>query len=110
MTIEILQEITEWGKDSGVVNGIYHVDGKGHLVAYQPPGGELKTFRSPLKGFSKARRKFRKIGEREELAVGNIRTVQGSKGSVYTVDLDEGTCSCPGFTFRGNCKHLKEAA
>ncbi len=40
------------------------------------------------------------------------KTVQGSKGNTYTVVKDAGriTCTCPGFTFRGNCKHTLELA
>ena len=40
------------------------------------------------------------------------RIVQGSKGNSYTV-VKEGskiTCTCPGFTFRSNCKHTQELA
>ena len=60
--IEILQETTDWG-DAPVANGQYHVNGLGQLVAYQALNGELKTFKSPMKQFSKARRKFKKVGE-----------------------------------------------
>jgi hypothetical protein len=60
MVIEILQEVTDWG-DAPVFNGIYHVDDKGQLVAYQAHN-VLKTFKNPIKNFSKARRKFEKIG------------------------------------------------
>ena len=35
-------------------------------------------------------------------------SVKGSKGNEYQVDTDKGTCSCPGYTYRGNCKHVKE--
>jgi len=27
-------------------------------------------------------------------------------GETYIVDLREGSCTCPGFRFRGYCKHL----
>jgi len=37
-------------------------------------------------------------------------TVQGSKGNTYLVIRKENkyTCSCPGFTFRKNCRHMAE--
>jgi len=58
--IEILQEVTDWG-DVKITNGIYHVNKKtGNLVQYND-----KVFKSPLKQFSKSRRKFKKIGERD---------------------------------------------
>ena len=62
--IEILQETTDWG-DAPVANGQYHVNELGQLVAYQALNGELKVFNSPMKQFSKARRKFKKVGEYE---------------------------------------------
>lgn len=38
--------------------------------------------------------------------------IQGSKGTPYTIDIYGGkpqSCSCPGYQFRSNCRHLKEA-
>ena len=38
-------------------------------------------------------------------------TVQGSKGNMYEVIIDTkfgNSCSCPGFGFRRECKHIKE--
>lgn len=37
-------------------------------------------------------------------------TVEGSKGKTYTVTLEYGryTCTCPGFQFRHNCKHVDD--
>ena len=39
--------------------------------------------------------------------VGVVWPVKGSKGNEYSVELhDKGfDCDCPGFTFRGTCKH-----
>ena len=64
--IEILQEITDWG-DLKVNNGVYHINGAGSLVAYQVNAdAEVQVLKSPSKQFSKSRRKFTKIGEREK--------------------------------------------
>jgi|TARA_R110001592_G_scaffold267769_1_gene533822 hypothetical protein len=108
--IEILQEVTDWGKYK-VNNGVYHINGAGSLVAYQVNvDAKLQVLKSPSKQFSKSRRKFTKIGEREEELANHITEVQGSKGNVYHVDTIKMTCTCPGYTFRGNCKHVKQVA
>lgn len=60
--IEILQEVTDWG-DEKVSNGIYYVNEKGWLVQYNDT-----VFKNPLKGFSKSRRKFKKLGETNEIS------------------------------------------
>ena len=99
--IEILQEVTDWGKYK-VANGVYHVNSAGHLDQHNDV-----VYDTPIKAFSKARRKFKKIGERPEELESGIMEVQGSNGNVYLVDTINKTCTCPGFTFRGNCKHVK---
>lgn len=101
--IEVLQEVTEWS-DGNVVNGIYHVDSSGSLVAFQAPGQEIKTFKNPLKGFSKSRRKFEKLSEYPEPDDINAVVVTGSNGNKYVIK--DGKCSCSGFRFRGTCKHI----
>ena len=35
----------------------------------------------------------------------SVRLVQGSKGNVY--EVRGSTCTCPGYTFRGSCKHVQ---
>ena len=106
--IEILQEVTDWGKYK-VNNGIYHINSAGKLIAYQPnKDSEIQVLNVPSTQFSKARRKFKKIGERSEELESHIIQVTGSKGNIYHIDTDKGTCTCPGFTFRGTCKHVKE--
>lgn len=98
--IEILQEVTDWGKYP-VANGVYHINSAGHLVQHNDT-----VFKDPIKQFSKARRKFKKIGERPEQIDKDVIVVKSSSGKTYTIE--DGNCSCPGFTFRGNCKHVKE--
>lgn len=101
--IEILQEVTDWSKaGTNVQNGIYHVNSHGWLVQHNDT-----VFKNPIKRFSKARRKFVKIGERAEVYHPEVKKVQGSNGKVYTI-LD-GKCSCPGFIYRGSCKHVRNS-
>jgi|TARA_B100001094_G_C18178176_1_gene799212 hypothetical protein len=102
--IEVLQETTKW--EGSVSNGIYHVNASGHLVQYND-----KKFSSPMKQFDKRRRSFTKIDEYDDLSqpkTSNVIIVKGSKGNTYTIE--DGKCSCPGYTFRGDCKHVKAIA
>ena len=102
--IEVLQETTKW--EGNVSNGIYHVNASGHLVQHND-----KKFKSPIKRFDKRGRKFNKIDQYEDVSAprtSNVIIVQGSKGNTYTIE--DGKCSCPGYTFRGDCKHVKAIA
>jgi len=39
------------------------------------------------------------------------KIIKGSKGQEYVVTIGaKKSCTCPGFTFRGDCKHVKEIA
>jgi len=84
----------------------YLLDGN-NLVAYVKKG-ELEPFyfKNPIKGFDKRGRKFTpgNIKLFNTKKAQNERTVIGSSGQVYT--LTEDSCSCPGFTYRGTCKHM----
>jgi hypothetical protein len=88
---------------------IYLLDGN-NLVSYIK-SGELEPFyfKNPIKGFDKRGRKFEAVKpnpfkERKSNAI----TVTGSKGQVYYIDAEARSCTCPGFQFRGACKHLAE--
>ena len=88
---------------------IYLLDGN-RLVAYIKTGtSEPFYFKNGIKGFDKRGRKFEAVNpnpfkERKSNAI----TVTGSKGQVYYVDAEARSCTCPGFQFRGACKHLAE--
>ena len=88
---------------TGYPNHKYIVsDDRSKLHAYiiQSSGEEVK-FSKPMP-FSTRGRKFTVI--KEEAVVG--RVVVGSKGDRYYVT--DGKCTCPGFKFRGTCRHLAE--
>jgi hypothetical protein len=86
----------------------YLLDGT-KLVAYIKTGtSEPFYFKNGIKGFDKRGRKFESITPSpfKVKTQSNLIKVKGSKGNEYTIDTDAQTCNCPGFTFRGTCKHL----
>ena len=89
----------------------YLLDGT-KLVAYIKANEATPFyFKNPIKGFDKRGRKFEIVQPNPFAVKATERIeVQGSKGQVYYIDADEKTCTCPGFTFRGDCKHIKELA
>lgn len=87
---------------------VYLLDGN-KLVAYIKSGEvEPFYFKNPIKGFDKRGRKFVTVTPNpfKVKTQSNLIKVKGSNGNEYTIDPDEKTCNCPGFTFRGTCKHL----
>mgnify|MGYP003351800177 CR=1 FL=1 len=54
------------------------------------------------------------VRELGEVSLDDVKTERweftGSKGDVYVVEKIDNMlkCSCPGYTFRGTCKHVKE--
>jgi len=61
--MEYLQEVTDWGDDTP--NHTYIVNKQGQLAGYIKVGTtEEIMFKSPMKQFSKSRRKFLKKGNR----------------------------------------------
>jgi hypothetical protein len=92
----------------------YLLDGD-RLVAYQRSGtDQIQYFKSGIRGFSRTGRKFQEVlpspfADPSPQAKDHRHRVQGSKGAVYWVDLQQASCTCPGFTFRGQCRHITEA-
>ena len=90
---------------------IYLLDGN-NLVSYIKSGEtEPFYFKNPIKGFDKRGRKFEIVKPNPFTVKATPRIeVQGSKGQVYYIDTEDNSCTCPGYTFRGDCKHVKELA
>jgi len=96
-------------------NGTYLLnDSKTKLYAYVSPGsGTPKQFKNPIKIDTRGRKFVEsstqyKIVTQEE-SEGRVWEVAGSKGNVYKVTEANGylSCTCSGFRFRGDCKHVK---
>lgn len=88
----------------------YLLDGT-TLVAYIKKGErEPFYFKNGIKNFDKRGRKFEVIKPNpfKTKAASSLIEFKGSKGNSYWVDPEAKTCTCPGFTFRGSCKHTAE--
>ena len=108
-------ETTDY-KDS-TPNGVYLLDdGKTKMYAFKPRGtGAIKVFRNPIR-IDLRGRKFviNSVQFKTDLIElepeGRVFTVTGSKGDTYTVNEVRGlwSCTCSGFQFRGECRHIRE--
>jgi hypothetical protein len=101
--MEALRETTDWATP----NHTYLLDGT-TLVAYIKQGETTPFYFSKgIKHFDKRGRKFEKASTTlfESHVESAVIEVMGSKGAVYWVDPELHSCTCPGFTFRGKCKH-----
>jgi hypothetical protein len=110
-------ETTDW-KDT-VPNGIYLLDdSKTKMYAFRPRGtGEIKVFKNTIKIETRGRKfvvnpvQF-KTKLKEDEPEGRYWIVKGSKGDEYKITEVNGnrSCTCSGFRFRGDCKHVKSVA
>jgi hypothetical protein len=73
---------------------------------------EITVFKKPYR-FDARRRTFREVPELGEIDLDQVRSQKweftGSKGDIYIVQKIDNVlqCTCPGYIFRGNCKHVK---
>ena len=112
--MEAVREITVWSVEFRQPNHDYLLDGD-RVVAYRKWGeGEIIASPSRLK-IDRRGRKFVKLDPNPFEGFGEeikpmVVEVKGSKGQTYFLsNPGEGWhCTCPGFTFRGECKHIKE--
>jgi hypothetical protein len=103
-------ETTVW--ETNVPNHAYLLsDDKSKVYGYAKKGTEnIEWFKKPI-DFSIRGRKFNvlKTGLNNPLSIEPPSVpqgikVQGSKGAVYYIN--NGKCTCPGFKYRGVCKHV----
>lgn len=106
--MKIVQETTRW--TDNVANNLYLVtDNMEYIVAYVPQGSNsAQRFKKPIRWDSRGRT-FKILKEIAENDANSI-IVEGSKGQKYTLTRANGTwsCTCPGYAYRGNCRHVAE--
>ena len=107
--MEAVVETTVWS-DSNTANHTYLLDGT-KMLAYIKVGSTTPFyFKKPIT-IDKRGRRFTPVKPNPFKAVkekSTIVKVSGSKGNMYNIDTVDKTCTCPGYTFRGSCKHIKE--
>jgi hypothetical protein len=100
--MQTLREVTNW---SPHLNHTYLVEGSKMLAYIKHGTTEVHTFAIPL-NFNRSGRKFEDVNPSPFSVKKSTITVKGSSDFSYEVDPKAGTCTCPGFGFRGKCKHL----
>ena len=111
--MEALKEVTAWDVEYRQPNHTYLMDGDKVVAYIRWHEGVPEFFKTPRK-MDKRYRKFEKVDislfEVEDKKDPMVVEVKGSKGQTYFLSNPGGEwhCTCPGFTFRGACKHTKE--
>ena len=111
------KETTVWEDGSTSINHTYLLEGD-KMIAYMRSQTSIPFyFKKPIM-ISRSRRTFELVEPNpfDLVAIpqvvvaqeSNIKEIEGSKGAVYYLNLDDKTCTCPGYTYRGVCKHVKE--
>lgn len=108
--MKFYRETTEWA----VPNHTYLLTtDKSKMYGYIKRGtDQAETFKKPY-NFDSRGRTFVEVKELGEIDLDEVKSEKweftGSKGDTYIVQKIDNMlkCSCPGFTFRGECKHVK---
>lgn len=113
--MKFFQETTEY--TDGFANGVYLLsDDKTKMYGYVAPGANaVKQFKNFIRLDTRGR-KFVAVKNTFGFKMPNEVTenprweVTGSKGDKYIVEKSENglSCTCSGFRFRGDCKHVKQ--
>ena len=86
------------------------------MYGYIKAGTEEVTVVKKAYNFDARRRTFVEVKELGEIDLDQVKSEKweftGSKGDTYVVQKIDNMlkCNCPGYTFRGDCKHVKEIA
>jgi len=108
--MKFFRETTQWA----VPNHTYLLStDKSKMYGYIKRGTDVpETFKKPY-CFDVRGRTFVEVKELGEIDLDKVKSelwkFTGSKGNEYIVQKIDNMlkCSCPGFTYRGDCKHVK---
>jgi hypothetical protein len=115
LVMKFYQETTVY-KDNIVVGTYLLNDSKSLMYAYVPPDSKtVKQFKNPIRIDIRGRQ-FKEVKNTFKYTIPNETQtnprweVRGSKGDLYIVERSENglSCTCAGFKFRGQCKHIKD--
>jgi hypothetical protein len=109
--MKFFRETTAWA----VPNHVYLLStDKSKMYGYIRRGTDVsETFKKPYR-FDARGRTFVEVRELGEIDLDQVKSkkweVAGSKGNTYVVQKIENVynCTCSGFQFRGNCRHIKQ--
>lgn len=107
--MEAVVETTVWN-DSNKANHTYLLDGS-KMIAYIKVGATAPFYFNKPITIDKRGRKFQTLNVSPFKKVkekSTIIKVSGSKGNIYSIDTEERSCTCPGYMYRGSCKHITE--
>jgi len=111
---EAYRETTVW-EGSTTINHTYLLEGDSMIAYMRSQTSVPFYFKKPIR-IDKRGRKFERLDVNPfELVpqvviaqASTVKEIEGSKGAKYYVNLEDKTCTCPGYTYRGTCKHVKE--
>lgn len=115
--MKALLEVTEWDVEHRQPNHVYWMDGE-KVVAYSAWGTEPPFYFSRPSAMDRRGRRFKEVpnvygfldADHAVAVDEKVWTIKGSKGDDYVVKYSENTysCTCAGWRFRGECRHIKE--
>lgn len=116
---EAYLETTAWAEVKAC-NHTYYLEGDKMLAYVRHGTTEPFWFKTPIT-ISRSGRKFQRVdssvfedgfgalvAQLQPEPEPDVVEVKGSKpGVVYYVNVKEKSCTCPGYTYRGKCKHVE---
>jgi hypothetical protein len=109
------RETTVWADSPTTINHTYLLEGDSMIAYMRSQTSVPFYFKKPIRIDRRGRKfelvepnPFEQVFTPVLVQTSEIKEIEGSKGAKYYVNLEDKTCTCPGYTYRGTCKHVKE--